>query len=77
VIAHHFLLARDSGFEEGANALITADKNLNQGANESVIRDVFVRRGILPNPKRRGKRAGQPFDEIRQGVRQKRNGHGK
>ncbi|HSP61538.1 MAG TPA: M36 family metallopeptidase [Pyrinomonadaceae bacterium] len=77
VIAHHFLLARDSGFEEGANALITADKNLNQGANESVIRDVFVRRGILPNPKRRGKRAGQPFDEIRQGVRRKRNGHGK
>jgi hypothetical protein len=77
VIAHHFLLARDSGFEEGANALITADQNLNKGANESVIRDVFVRRGILPNPKRRGKRAGQPFDEIRKGVRQKRNGHGK
>ena len=77
VIAHHFLLARDSGFEEGANALITADKNLNKGVNESVIRDVFVRRGILPNPKRRGKRAGQPFDEIRQGVRQKSNGHGK
>jgi len=77
VIAHHFLLARDSGFEEGANALITADKNLNNGENESAIRDVFVRRGILPNPKRRGKRAGTPFDEIRQGVRQKSNGHGK
>lgn len=77
VIAHHFLLARDSGFEEGANALITADKNLNKGENEKAIRDVFVRRGILPNPKRRGKRAGQPFDEIRQGVRKKRNGHGK
>jgi Zn-dependent metalloprotease len=77
VIAHHFLLARDSGFEQGANALITADKNLNKGANEKVIRDVFVRRGILPNPKRRGRRAGQPFDAIRQGVRQKSNGHGK
>jgi len=62
VIAHHFLLGRDSGFEDGANALIIADKNLNKGENESVIRDVFVRRGILPNPKRKGKRAGTPFD---------------
>jgi Zn-dependent metalloprotease len=74
VIAHHFLLARDSGFEDGANALITADKNLNKGANEAVIRDVFVRRGILPNPKRKNKRAGTPFEEIRKGVRKKRNG---
>jgi Zn-dependent metalloprotease len=73
VIAHHFLLSRDSGFEDGANALITADKNLNRGENESVIRDVFVRRGILPNPKRNGRRAGTPFDEIRHGVRKKRN----
>jgi len=62
VIAHHFLLGRHSGFEDGANALISADKNLNKGENESVIRDVFIRRGILPNPKRRGKRAGTPFD---------------
>jgi len=69
VIAHHFLLGRDSGFEDGANALITADKNLNKGQNESVIRDIFIRRGILPNPKRRGKRAGTPFNEISQGVR--------
>jgi hypothetical protein len=36
-------------FENAANALITADKNLNQGRNEEVIRDVFVRRGIFPN----------------------------
>jgi hypothetical protein len=62
VIAHHFLLGRDSGFEDGANALLISDKNLNKGENESVIRDIFVRRGILPNPKRRGKRAGTPFD---------------
>ena len=77
VIAHHFLLGRDSGFEDAANALIIADKNLNKGENESVLRDVFVRRGILPNPKRKGKRAGTPFDEIRHGVRQKRVGRGK
>ncbi len=64
VIAHHFLLSRDAGFEDGANALITADKNLNKGANEKAIRDVFVRRGILPNPKRKNKRAGTPFEDI-------------
>lgn len=64
IIAHHFLLTPQSGFEDGAKALITADKNLNQGKNEAIIRDTFVRRGILPNPKRGNKRAGEPFDEI-------------
>ena len=64
VIAHHFLLSRDAGFEDGANALITADKNLNKGANEKAIRDIFVRRGILPNPKRKNLRAGTPFSDI-------------
>jgi Zn-dependent metalloprotease len=75
VIAHHFLLSRDSGFEDGANGLITADKNLNKGENEKAIRDVFVRRGILPNPKRSGKRAGTPFDDIPRSVKAKPNGH--
>jgi len=64
VIAHHFLLSRDAGFEDGANALITADKNLNKGKNERVIRDVFIRRGILPNPKRKNRRAGTPFEDV-------------
>jgi Zn-dependent metalloprotease len=63
IIAHHFLLTRFATFENGANALITADKNLNQGRNESVIRDIFVRRGILANSKRNNKRAGLPFDQ--------------
>jgi len=63
IIAHHFLLTRKATFENAANALITTDKNLNQGRNVSVIRDVFVRRGILPNPKRKNKRAGVPFEE--------------
>ncbi len=63
VIAHHFLISRKASFEDAVKALITADKNLNHGANESVIRDVFVRRGILPNPKRNNKRAGVPFAE--------------
>lgn len=62
IIAHHFLLSRFATFENGANALITADKNLNQGRNEHVIQDIFARRGILANSKRNNKRAGLPFD---------------
>jgi Fungalysin metallopeptidase (M36)/Fungalysin/Thermolysin Propeptide Motif len=64
VIAHHFLLSRTATFENAANALITADKNLNEGRNEDVIRDVFVRRGIFPNQNRKNKRAGLPFDQL-------------
>lgn len=64
VIAHHFLLSRAATFENAANALITADKNLNQGRNEGVIRDVFVRRGIFPNQNRKNKRTGLPFDQL-------------
>ena len=64
VIAHHFLLSRTATFENAANALITADKNLNEGRNEEVIRDVFIRRGILPNQNRKNKRAGLPFDQL-------------
>ncbi|MEK6333716.1 MAG: M36 family metallopeptidase [Acidobacteriota bacterium] len=64
VIAHHFLLSREAGFEDGANALITADKNLNKGKNQTAIRAVFIRRGILPNPKRKNRRAGTPFEDI-------------
>jgi Zn-dependent metalloprotease len=71
VIAHHFLLSRDARFEDGANALITADKNLNKGKNENAIRDVFIRRGILPNPKRKNRRAGTPFEDIP--VKRRRN----
>ena len=64
VIAHHFLLNRTAKFEDVANALITADKNLNQGREESVIQDIFVRRGIIPNPSRKNMRAGVPFDDV-------------
>ncbi|MCI0563972.1 MAG: M36 family metallopeptidase, partial [Nitrososphaera sp.] len=71
VIAHHFLISRTATFEDAAKALITADKSLNEGRNENVIRDVFVRRGILPNPKRKGKRAGVRFGEIRGNVKGK------
>jgi Zn-dependent metalloprotease len=64
VIAHHFLLTPQSGFEDAAKALLTTDQQLNQGRNLEVIRNVFVRRGILPNPKRKNKRAGVRFHDI-------------
>jgi Zn-dependent metalloprotease len=68
VIAHHVLLTPQSGFEDAAKALMTTDQQLNQGRNVDVIRNVFVRRGILPNPKRKNKRAGVRFHDIRDQV---------
>lgn len=53
VIAHHFLLTPKATFADAANALIATDKNLNKGANEKMIRDVFVQRGILPKNKKK------------------------
>ncbi|MFN7925845.1 MAG: M36 family metallopeptidase [Bryobacteraceae bacterium] len=63
VIAHHFQISRDAGFEDAANALVTVDGVLNEGRNQAVIRDVFVRRGILQNAKRGNRRAGQRFED--------------
>jgi len=72
VLAHHFLLTPQSGFEDAAKALITTDQQLNQGRNVETIRNVFVRRGILPNPKRRNRRAGVRFRDIHDGVSARR-----
>ncbi|HRH03904.1 MAG TPA: M36 family metallopeptidase [Bacteroidia bacterium] len=51
VIAHHYLLNPKATFADAAKALITADNNLNKGANEKEIRNVFVERGILSKKK--------------------------
>ena len=59
VLAHHFQISRSASFEDAANALILVDKQLNSGANETEIRDIYVRRGIFPNPKRKNRRAGE------------------
>jgi hypothetical protein len=64
VIAHHFLLSRTATFQNAANALITADQNLNGSRNKDIIRDLFVRRGILPNQNRKNKREGLPFNQL-------------
>ncbi|TFF37264.1 M36 family metallopeptidase [Mucilaginibacter psychrotolerans] len=63
IIAHHFLLSPRSGFQDAANALITTDGNLNQGRNERVLHDIFIKRGILPNPGRGNKRAGARYND--------------
>ena len=62
IIAHHALLSPNATFQDGANALLTTDKNLNQGRNEAIIGEVFINRGILPNPQRNNKRAGEAFE---------------
>lgn len=63
IIAHHFLLTRFSKFEDAANALIAADKNLNGGKNGKAILNVFVKNGILKNPKRKNRQAGINFQK--------------
>jgi len=47
IIESHFYLTPTSQFRDGAEAIILADQNLNGGANEDVIRQIFTDRGIL------------------------------
>jgi len=63
VIAHHFLVNRPSRFEDAANALLTANRQLYQSVHAAAIRQNFVARGILPKPKHKQRRAGQRFDQ--------------
>jgi len=47
IIAHHYLLNRWAEFEDAANAMLAADRQLNASRNHPAIRKVFVDRGIL------------------------------
>jgi len=47
IIESHFYLTPTSQFRDGADAIILADQNLNGGANEAVITQIFTDRGIL------------------------------
>jgi Zn-dependent metalloprotease len=47
IVASHALLSPNASFADGANAILTADKQLNGAKNKKVLRGVFVRRGIL------------------------------
>ena len=60
ILAHHFLIRRDATFKDAVIGLVLADRQLYQGAHEAKIREIFIRRGILPSPKT--KRTGyDPF----------------
>jgi hypothetical protein len=47
IIAHHFLLTRKATFNDAANAMILANRNLNRGAKEANIKKIFTTHGIL------------------------------
>ena len=47
IIESNFNLNINSRFEDAADAIIIADKNIYDGANEHLIREVLVKRGIL------------------------------
>jgi len=47
IFESNFYLNIDSGFEDAADAIIIADKNIYNGASEHLIREVLVKRGIL------------------------------
>jgi len=47
IIESNFNLNLNSRFEDAADAVVVADKNIYNGANEHLIREVFVKRGIL------------------------------
>jgi hypothetical protein len=65
IIAHHFVLPnRYATFTQAAEAMITADQQLNGGRNEEQLRTIFVRRGFLANNKRKFKRAGKSLETI-------------
>jgi Zn-dependent metalloprotease len=66
ILSHHFLIARNAHFEDAALALIMADQQLNAGANEAAIRDIFTRRGILASAKsKRASRGNRPRNPVR------------
>lgn len=53
ILSHHFLIQKDAGFQDAAQALIQADQQLNDGRNRAAIQKLFVQRGILGRAKRK------------------------
>lgn len=47
VIAHHYLLSKNSTFSDAAHALLTANERLYKDKNRRTIRALFERRGII------------------------------
>ena len=46
VLQSHFYLTSSANFTAGANAIITADRALYNGANNTKLRAIFAARGI-------------------------------
>jgi len=59
ILSHHFLIQKDAGFQDAAQALIQADEQLNNGTNRAAIRKIFTERGILASAKRKTGRAAR------------------
>lgn len=49
VLQSHFYLTPTASFQDGANAILAADRALNGGANQAKIRQIFSARGITTN----------------------------
>jgi Zn-dependent metalloprotease len=49
VLQSHFYLTPSASFQDGANAILAADRALNGGANQGKIRQIFNARGITTN----------------------------
>lgn len=53
ILSHHFLIQKDAGFQDAAQALIQADDQLNNRRNRTALRKIFLKRGILDPTKRK------------------------
>ena len=53
ILSHHFLIQKDAGFQDAAQALIQADDQLNNRRNRAALRKIFLKRGILDPTKRK------------------------
>ena len=52
ILLHHSYLTPWATFADGAKAIITTDKKINDGRNDELLTGIFIKRGILPNPAR-------------------------
>jgi hypothetical protein len=64
ILLHHSYLTPWATFVDGANAIITTDKKINDGKNIALLNNIFIRRGILPNPERANMLAGAQLEIV-------------
>ena len=64
ILLHHSYLTPWATFADGAKAMITTDKVMNDGTNADLLTGIFVKRGILPNPERNNMLAGAELNIV-------------